>query len=52
MTMWIIDETRCRHNVVLENEDRPEESCGQCADDLQIIDGAEFLRRIGMVRDE
>ena len=48
MTMWFIDEVRCRHNVVLDNEDRPEESCPQCADDLQIEDGEEFLRRIGM----
>ena len=48
MTMWVFDEVRCIHGIVLEDDDRPEKSCEQCADLLQIEDGEAFLRRIGM----
>ena len=40
MTMWIYEDESCIHGI--------EGECAQCIDLLQVEDGAEFLRRIGM----
>ena len=46
--MFLIEKVKCIHGIELSDEDRPENSCHQCADVLSIIDGREFLEAIGM----